>query len=165
MDQYDTTTSTPRSNARRNERDARTLNSPERRRTPQVPQLPPPVQPFQLPPAPIIGPIQFVDPFQNNYVPPPPPAIQHFMKHVFNVDFWRMIMNGDNVYKRRVIWQQDGNYGISLQHFFATAHPQILYVYGWIFVTKSVMICGTDSRHRTFAIILLLRTSMISASS
>jgi hypothetical protein len=73
MDQDNTTTSTPRSSARRNERDARTLDSPERRRIPG-PLLPPPPlpQPFIFPaPAPIAGPSQSVDPFQNNYVQPP----------------------------------------------------------------------------------------------
>ena len=71
MDQDDTTMSTPRSSARRAERDARTIDSPERRRIPG-PQLPPPPQPFQLPtPAPLAGPTQSNDPFQNNYAPAP----------------------------------------------------------------------------------------------
>ena len=65
---------TPRSNARQNKRDAWTLNSPERRRTPQGPQLAPHPQPFQLPPSPPMGPLQFYDPFQNNYAPAPAPA-------------------------------------------------------------------------------------------
>lgn len=75
MDQDDTTTNTPRSSARRAERDARTIDSPERRRIPG-PRLPAPIplpQPFQLPaPAPVAGPSQFEDPFLNNYVAPPP---------------------------------------------------------------------------------------------
>ncbi len=70
----------PRSNARRNERDARTLDSPERRRTShhgQIPQVPIP-QPFQIPPpAPPAGPLQFNDPFLNNYVPPALSPINH----------------------------------------------------------------------------------------
>jgi hypothetical protein len=93
MDQDYVVTNTPRSNARRNERDSCTLDSPERRRTPQVPRLPPPVQPFQLPafPAPLIGPFQFADPFQDNYAPlpaiiqpqnnHPAPAYQHIPVH------------------------------------------------------------------------------------
>jgi hypothetical protein len=62
---------TPRSNARRAERDGRTLETPERRRLPQEPPLNLPPQPFPLPPpAPPAGPHQFDDPFQNNYVGP-----------------------------------------------------------------------------------------------
>jgi hypothetical protein len=88
MDQDPTITNTPRSNARRNERNARTLDSPERRRTPQVPRLAPPVQPFQLPafPPPQIGPTQSNDPFQNNYAPPatipPQNAYHHLPAHL-----------------------------------------------------------------------------------
>ena len=75
MAQDDTHTNTPRSNARRNEREGRTLETPERRRIPQGPRLDLPPQPFALPAvAPIVGPIQFDDPFQNNYAPTPAPA-------------------------------------------------------------------------------------------
>jgi len=75
MAQDDTHTNTPRSNARRNEREGRTLETPERRRIPQGPRLDLPPQPFALPAvAPIVGPIQFDDPFQNNYAPAPAPA-------------------------------------------------------------------------------------------
>jgi hypothetical protein len=71
-------TNTPRSNARRNERDARTLDSPERRRIPAGPRLDLPPQPFPLPAAvPPIGLNQFDDPFQNNYAPPPAPVYNH----------------------------------------------------------------------------------------
>ncbi len=75
MDQDNAHANTPRSNARRNERDGRTLDTPERRRIPQGPQLDLPPQPFALPAATVpIGPIQFDDPFQNNYAPAPAPA-------------------------------------------------------------------------------------------
>jgi len=75
MDQDHAHTNTPRSNARRNERDARTLDSPERRRIPTGPQLDLPPRPFPLPAAALpVGPIQFNDPFQNNYAPAPAPA-------------------------------------------------------------------------------------------
>ncbi len=68
-------TNTPRSNARRNERDGRTLDTPERRRIPQGPQLDLPPQPFPLAAAALpVGPIQSNDPFQNNYAPAPAPA-------------------------------------------------------------------------------------------
>ena len=89
MDQDVGQINTPRSNARRNEREGRTLDSPERRRIPQGPRLDLPPQPFPLPalPAPI-GPIQFNDPFQNNYAPPLQnnnpaiPAYQHLPAHL-----------------------------------------------------------------------------------
>src|SRR6266571_4061535 len=87
--------------------------------------------------------------------------VQLSMKHVFNMVFLRMIMNGDSVYKRQVIWQLEGNYEIFLQLFSMTAHPLILCSYGWISRTKSVMIYSTDSKHRTFTRTLLQRTSMI----
>ena len=79
MDQDHAHANTPRSNARQNERDARTLDTPERRRIPAGPQLDPPPQPFPLPAAAFpAGPIQFNDPFQNNYAAPPPvPAYHH----------------------------------------------------------------------------------------
>ena len=81
MDQDDMITSTPRSNARRAERAARTIDSPERRRIPG-PRLPPPPQPFQLPaPAPLAGPTQFDDPFLNNFAAPPP-RFQHLPAHL-----------------------------------------------------------------------------------
>ena len=88
---------TPRSNARRNERDARTLDSPERRRIPPLmlgvlhPALPAPapVPPLMLgvlhpaQPLPVPGPLQHEDPFQNNFVPAPePPAYQHLPAHL-----------------------------------------------------------------------------------
>jgi len=76
---------TPRSNARRNEREGRTLDTPERRRIPQGPRLDLPPQPFALPaviPPPIIGPIQFNDPFQNNYAPAPAPVYHHLPAHL-----------------------------------------------------------------------------------
>ena len=39
---------------------------------------------FQLPPAPPVGPLQFYDPFQNNYAPAPAPAsiYQHLPAHL-----------------------------------------------------------------------------------
>lgn len=78
MDQDHVHMNTPRSNARRNERDARTLDSPEHRRTPAGPRLDLPPQPFHLPAAvPPVGPIQFNDPFQNNYAPAPAPVYHH----------------------------------------------------------------------------------------
>ncbi len=89
--------------------------------------------------------------------------VQLSMKHVFKGDFWKMTMNGDSVYRRQVIWQLEGNYGTFLQPFSVTAHPLILCVYGWISGTKSVMICDTDSRYRTFARTLLQRTPTILA--
>jgi len=71
---------TPRSNARRNERDGQMLETPDQRRIPG-PQLPAPPQPFQLAaPAPLPGPVQYNDPFQINYMPAPgptPPVYQH----------------------------------------------------------------------------------------
>ncbi len=74
---------TPRSNARRNEHDACTLDTPERQRIPAGSQLNLPPQPFPLPaPAPPIGQIQFNDPFQNNYAPPPVPIYQHLPAHL-----------------------------------------------------------------------------------
>ena len=75
MDQDDTTLNTPRSNARRTERDTRILDSPERRRIPG-PQFPPLPQPFPLL-APSVGPLQFNDPFQNNYASGPLPVYRH----------------------------------------------------------------------------------------
>ncbi len=79
-------TNTPRSNARRNERDGRTLDSPERRRIPQGPQGPQldlPPQPFPLPANALpVGPVQFNDPFQNNYAPPPASIYQHLPAHL-----------------------------------------------------------------------------------
>ena len=93
MDQDDVIMNTPRSNARRTKRNARMLDSPERRKTPQAPQLPF-IQPFQQPafPAPPIGPIQFNDPFQNNFALPPAvvqpqnnhpaPAYRHLPAHL-----------------------------------------------------------------------------------
>ncbi len=81
MDQDHAHTNTPRSNARRNERDARTLNTPERRRIPAGPQLDLPPQPFLFPlPAAAalpVGPVQFNNPFQNNYAPAPAPVYHH----------------------------------------------------------------------------------------
>jgi len=72
---------TPQSTARRNERDGRTLETPERRRIPAGPQLNLPPQPFPLPaPAPPVGPIQFNDPFQNNYAPAP--VYNHLPAHL-----------------------------------------------------------------------------------
>ena len=72
MDQDHAHMNTPRSNARRNERDARTLDTPERRRIPAGPRLDLPPQPFPLPVAALpVGPPQFNDPFQNNYAPAP----------------------------------------------------------------------------------------------
>jgi hypothetical protein len=74
MDQDVGQINTPRSNARRNEREGRTLDTPERRRIPGL-QLPAPPQPFELAvPAPLPGPVQHDDPFQINYVPAPGPA-------------------------------------------------------------------------------------------
>ena len=84
MDQ-DPVTNTPRSNARRNERDARTLDSPERRRIPPptfgpVPRLDVSQPAHSLPPfAP--GPVQHNDPFQNNYAPAPA-VYQHLPAHL-----------------------------------------------------------------------------------
>ena len=75
MDQDNTHTNTPRSNAQRNERDARTLDTPERRRIPAGPRLDLPPLPFPLPAAAQpVGPIQFNDPFQINFAPAPAPA-------------------------------------------------------------------------------------------
>jgi len=91
MAQDDTHTNTPRSNARRNEREGRTLETPERRRIPQGPPLDLPPQPFALPAiAPIVGPVQFDDPFQNNYAPAsaststpaPAPVYNHLPAHL-----------------------------------------------------------------------------------
>ena len=89
MAQDDTHTNTPRSNARRNEREGRTLETPERRRIPQGPRLDLPPQPFALPAvAPIVGPIQFDDPFQNNFAsasvsaPTPAPIYNHLPAHL-----------------------------------------------------------------------------------
>jgi hypothetical protein len=83
------------------------------------------------------------------------------MRHVFDGDFWKMIMNGVSVYRRQVIWQQEGSYGIFLSPFFVTVPPLILCVFGSISETRSVMICDIDSRHKTFAITPLWRTSTI----
>jgi len=73
-------TNTPQSNAQRNERAEHALDSPKQRRTPQVPLLPPLPQPFQLPTAPSVGPLQFRDPFQANYAPAP--VYQHLPAHL-----------------------------------------------------------------------------------
>ena len=81
MDQDHAHTNTPRSNTRRNEREARTLNTPERRRIPAGPRLDLPPQPFPLPAAAQpVGPIQFNDPFQINYAPAP--AYHHLPAHL-----------------------------------------------------------------------------------
>src|SRR6266545_7984246 len=85
------------------------------------------------------------------------------MKYVCDGDFWRMIMNGDSVCRRQVIWPLEGNYGIFLQHYFVAVVLLILCTYGWISETKSVMICNTDFRYRTSARTPLLRMSMILA--
>ena len=83
MDQDVAHTNTPRSNARRTERDARTLDSPERRRIPAGPRLDLPPQPFPLPlPAAPVGPVQFNDPFQNNFAPAPAPVYNHLPAHL-----------------------------------------------------------------------------------
>src|SRR5260370_16113433 len=75
----------PRSTAQRNKHEGRTLDTPECQRTPRGPQLDLPPPPFPLPAAvPPIGPIQFNDPFQNNYVPAsaPAPACHHLPAHL-----------------------------------------------------------------------------------
>ena len=75
MDQDNAHANTPRSNAQRNERDTRTLDTLECRRIPAGPQLDLPPQPFPLLAAAFpVGPIQFHDPFQNNYAPASAPA-------------------------------------------------------------------------------------------
>ena len=54
------------------------LDTPERRRIPAGPQLDLPSQPFSMPAAAFpVGPLQFHDPFQNNYAPAPAPAYHH----------------------------------------------------------------------------------------
>ena len=69
-------TNTPQLNARRNERDARTLDSPQRRRIPAppvfrpVPILDVPYPALPMPPA-LAGPSQHHDPFRNNFAPAP----------------------------------------------------------------------------------------------
>jgi hypothetical protein len=79
--QDDAHTRTPRSNARRNERDARTLDTPERRRIPAGPRLDPLPQPFPVPAPPIpVGSVQNNDPFQNNYAPAP--VYHHLPAHL-----------------------------------------------------------------------------------
>ncbi len=75
MDQENTIANTPQSNARRTKRDTRILDSPKQWRIPG-PQFPPLSQPFQLP-VPPVGPLQFNDPFQNNYASGPLPIYCH----------------------------------------------------------------------------------------
>ena len=85
MDQDDVTR-TPQSNARRNERDTRTLDSPQRCHIPAPPvfgpvpilNVPYPVLP--MPPA-LAGPSQHQDPFRNNFAPAPQ-AYGHLPAHL-----------------------------------------------------------------------------------
>src|ERR1700678_2263132 len=62
-----------------------------------------------------------------------------FMLHVWQEAYWRTITNGDNVFKKPVIWQQAISYTTSLLPSFMIALHQILWPYGWNSESTSVM--------------------------
>ena len=64
---------------------------------------------------------------------------QLFMQHAWHMDYWRMTMNGDNVFKKLPIWQVATSSAISLSPFFEIVHHQILWLYGQNFVSTNAM--------------------------
>src|SRR5271155_1662726 len=77
-----------------------------------------------------------------------------FMLHVWQEDYWRTITNGDNVFKKPVIWQLAISYATSLLPSFAIALHQILWPYGWNSESTSAMTFTMPFIHVTSFLIL-----------
>src|SRR5271163_347771 len=54
-----------------------------------------------------------------------------FMQPAWPMVYWRMTMNGDNVFKKLLIWPVVTNCAISLSPSCVTVHHQILWLCGW----------------------------------
>src|SRR6202522_2874088 len=77
-----------------------------------------------------------------------------FMRHVWQEDYWKTITNGDNVFKKPVIWQLAISYATSLLPSFVIALHQILWPYGWNSESTSAMTFTMPFIHITSFLIL-----------
>ena len=55
----------------------------------------------------------------------------HSIRHVWHVAYWKMTMNGGNVFRKLLIWQVVTNSETYLSPFFVIAPHLILWHYGW----------------------------------
>src|SRR5271156_2613290 len=91
--------------------------------------------------------------------------IQPFMLHVWHEAYWRMIMSGDNAFKKLLIWQAVASCATFLSPFFAIALHPILWLFGWNLEPTFVTTSTTLSNPEAFSTILQKTKYLITAST
>src|SRR5271163_1576901 len=91
--------------------------------------------------------------------------IQPFMLHVWHEAYWRMIMSGDNAFKKLLIWQAVASCATFSSPFFAIALHPILRLFGWNLEPTFVMTSTTLSNPEPLSTILLKTKYLITAST